>query len=55
MNNYINYLKDGVEMNKVEVKEYDNMFGIVAVDEIKSGELLIKVSHNYAISAFTVF
>ena len=42
-------------MNKVEMEDLGGMFGIKATDNIKSGEFLIKVSHNYAISAFTVF
>lgn len=37
------------------MKDYGGMFGIEATDDIKSGELLLRVSHNYSISAFTVF
>ncbi|CAK91460.1 unnamed protein product (macronuclear) [Paramecium tetraurelia] len=54
-NNYIGFLRDGLQMNKVEMEDYGGMFGIKAIDNIKSGEYVIKVSHNYAISAFTVF
>lgn len=53
--NYINYLKDAMVLNKVQMKDYGGMFGIEATDDIKSGELLLRVSHNYSISAFTVF
>ncbi|CAD8071933.1 unnamed protein product [Paramecium sonneborni] len=54
-NNYIEYLRDGIQMNKVEMEDFGGMFGIKAIDNIQSGEILMKVSHKYAISAFTVF
>lgn len=42
-------------MNKVEIKTNNGMSGIFATDYIKSGEIVIKLNHKYAISAFKVF
>lgn len=42
-------------MNKVALKYDNDMYGILATDDIKSGDLLIKVKHEYSINAFTVF
>ena len=55
MDNYMSFLAPGLHLNKVEARQGNGMWAIFATENIKMGEVIIKLAHPYALSAFKVY